>query len=209
MSKFWGVAGVVATAFALQSPVSEAQATHVPSASETVFSVKVREGRDEGIIMTPLPKPVIPTLISSCETRGSWTSLPEQDNSSMSELGRHICVNGDFTEFMPEKGATRAKTFNQLGLAYDYLRQKAQLGSAVQSGELDKANLPNMYVMQKPYANDSGNIVYMFELTVRRPTGEAGLPLKEETVQGTTRLGKITGLFEIAPTATTKAASLN
>lgn len=200
MSKFLGMAGAVAAAFALQSPVGEVQA-------HAMASMAPQEARDEGVVMTPPPKPVLPTLVSSCETRGSWTSLPEHDISAMSELNRRMCVNGTFAELLPEKTATRSKTFTQLGLAYDYLAQKAQLGDAVQSGELDKANLPNMYVMQKPYAADNGHIVYTFELTVRRPASETGAPLQDEIVNGTTRLGKITGLFEIAPS--TSKATLN
>lgn len=147
-------------------------------------------------------------LVLSCKTQGMWKSIPDEDSSAMGQLGKRLCTDQNFTTALPEAGTTRDKYFSQLSLAHRHLSQLAQLGRAVQGGDLTDANLPNMYVVEKPNAAPSGRVVYQFELTLRQPTSEGGSPLAEEQVNGTTRTGKLTGLLEIAPAPAKSVARL-
>lgn len=135
--------------------------------------------------------------VMQCETSGRWHSLPVEDFSTLGQQGASVCTDLPFAEALPG-AATRSKYLEQLRLGYKFLDEKARLGQAVQSGDLDEKNLPNLYVVQQPYASDRGGIVYSFELRVRRPASEATLPLPDETSEGASKRGTLKGLMEVA-----------
>lgn len=135
--------------------------------------------------------PYLPPLVATCQQSGQWKGLPSEDFSAMNQLGRAICTDTPFATLLPEANGTRSKYFAQLSLAYDYVSQRAQLGRALESAELDKVNLPNVYVTRKPNASENGGIIYSFEMTMNTGTG------KPTTM---------TGLLEVARKTTSTAA---
>lgn len=120
--------------------------------------------------------PEAPLLVANCQTDGKWQHVPDDDNSAMKELGRSMCVNNIPFEMLSKENGDRAKTFNQLGLAYDYLRQKVQLGKPVESGEIPM--VPTIWVARRPNASDSGETVYTFYMD-KKLDGQMVVPARQ------------------------------
>ncbi len=218
MSKLHQIAGALMTTVGLHGAAMATGAVPAPlppSSNQTVISavngqMQTNANKDLGTHSTTLTEvnSASPAqLVLTCKTQGMWKSIPSEDFSAMGQLGKSLCTDQDFQTALPIAGATRDKYFTQLSLAHRQLAQLAQLGRAVQGGDLTDINLPNMFVVEKPNASAKGGIVYQFELTIRQPLSEGGTPLSEEQNDGTTRTGKLKGLLEVAPAAKALARS--